>query len=90
MVHEIVGRINGRYGTLTENPIHHLDRQLSFHELCALYAVTDVLLVASLRDGMNLVSYEYVACQSDNAGAPGPASARCIPLHPDALKFEAA
>jgi trehalose 6-phosphate synthase/phosphatase len=69
MVHEIVGRINGRYGTLTENPIHHLDRQLSFHELCALYAVTDVLLVASLRDGMNLVSYEYVACQSDNAGA---------------------
>ena len=71
MVHEIVGRINGRYGTLTENPIHHLDRQLSFHELCALYAVTDVLLVASLRDGMNLVSYEYVACQSDNAGESG-------------------
>lgn len=142
MVHEIVGRINGRYGTLTENPIHHLDRQLSFHEvrastglfadtlcvlaayiverdvppadcrpliyscaaantvvycltanaigtssrlvlstrtscsnsvslamqLCALYAVTDVALVTSLRDGMNLVSYEYVACQSENAG----------------------
>ncbi len=36
MVHEIVGRINGRYGTLTENPIHHLDRQLSFHEVCLL------------------------------------------------------
>ena len=69
MVHEIVGRINGRFGTLTQNPIHHLDRQLSFHELCALYAITDVLLVTSLRDGMNLVCYEYVACQSDNAGA---------------------
>ena len=68
MVHEIVGRINGHYGTLTHVPIHHLDRQLSFHELCALYAITDVLLVTSLRDGMNLVSYEYVACQSDNAG----------------------
>lgn len=25
-------------------------------------------IVTSLRDGMNLVSYEYVACQSDNAG----------------------
>jgi hypothetical protein len=24
--------------------------------------------VTSLRDGMNLVSYEYVACQRDNAG----------------------
>lgn len=68
MVHEIVGRINGHYGTLTHVPIHHLDRQLNFHELCALYAITDVALVTSLRDGMNLVSYEYVACQSDNAG----------------------
>lgn len=37
-------------------------------ELCALYAVTDVAMVTSLRDGMNLVSYEYVACQTDNAG----------------------
>jgi len=84
MVHEIVGRINGRYGTLTENPIHHLDRQLSFHELCALYAVTDVLLVASLRDGMNLVSYEYVACQSDNAGAFS-----VLPLFPVSTTHEA-
>lgn len=133
-------------------PIYHLDTSLSFTELCALYAVTDVALVTSLvggsgchalwlllaiqlcqctsmvksasrsypklhvrhgftiivmaqtscvrprsppsacsqcalkyhaflhpalhsythpalqRDGMNLVSYEYVACQSDNAG----------------------
>jgi trehalose 6-phosphate synthase/phosphatase len=63
-VHEIVGRINGRYGSVTFVPIHHLDRSLAFHELCALYASTDVALVTSLRDGMNLVSYEYVACQS--------------------------
>lgn len=42
MVHEIVGRINGAFGTLTYVPIHHLDRQLSFHELCALYAITGV------------------------------------------------
>jgi trehalose 6-phosphate synthase/phosphatase len=68
MVHEVVGRINGQYGTLTHVPIYHLDRQLSFDELVALYAITDVALVTSLRDGMNLVSYEYVACQRDNAG----------------------
>ena len=67
-VHEIVGRINGRFGSLGSLPINHLDRSLGFEELCALYAVTDVLLVTSLRDGMNLVSYEYVACQSSNAG----------------------
>ncbi|KAH9797525.1 alpha/alpha-trehalose-phosphate synthase 1 [Citrus sinensis] len=67
-VHEIVGRINGRYGTLTTVPIHHLDRSLDFHALCALYAITDVALVTSLRDGMNLVSYEFVACQGSKKG----------------------
>lgn len=58
----------GRFGTLTHVPIHHLDRKLSFKELCALYSITDVALVTSLRDGMNLVSYEFVACQADNHG----------------------
>lgn len=67
-VHEIVGRINGRFGTLTTVPIHHLDRSLDFHSLCALYAVTDVAIVTSLRDGMNLVSYEFVACQNVKKG----------------------
>ncbi|KAG2331254.1 hypothetical protein Bca52824_002434 [Brassica carinata] len=67
-VHEIVGRINGRFGTLTQVPIHHLDRSLDFYALCALYAVTDVALVTSLRDGMNLVSYEFVACQEAEKG----------------------
>ncbi|XP_043701763.1 alpha,alpha-trehalose-phosphate synthase [UDP-forming] 1-like [Telopea speciosissima] len=67
-VHEIVGRINGRFGTLTAVPIHHLDRSLDFHALCALYAATDVALVTSLRDGMNLVSYEFVACQDVKKG----------------------
>lgn len=28
----------------------------------------DVLLVTSLRDGMNLVSYEFVACQNEKKG----------------------
>ncbi|CAI9088880.1 OLC1v1023330C1 [Oldenlandia corymbosa var. corymbosa] len=67
-VHEIVGRINGRFGTISAVPIHHLDRSLDFHALCALYAVTDIALVTSLRDGMNLVSYEFVACQDSKKG----------------------
>uniref|UniRef100_A0ACD5TY49 Uncharacterized protein n=1 Tax=Avena sativa TaxID=4498 RepID=A0ACD5TY49_AVESA len=67
-VHELVARVNGRFGTLRTTPIHHLDQSLDFQTLCALYAVTDVALVTSLRDGMNLVSYEYVACQELNKG----------------------
>ncbi|KAL4565203.1 hypothetical protein LXL04_029288 [Taraxacum kok-saghyz] len=67
-VHEVVGRINGRFGTLTTVPIHHLDRSIDFHALCALYAVTDIALVTPLRDGMNLVSYEFLACQDAKRG----------------------
>uniref|UniRef100_A0ACD5ZMC6 Uncharacterized protein n=1 Tax=Avena sativa TaxID=4498 RepID=A0ACD5ZMC6_AVESA len=67
-VHELVARVNGRFGTLKTTPILHLDQTLDFHTLCALYAVTDVALITSLRDGMNLVSYEYVACQESKKG----------------------
>ncbi len=67
----LCSRARVRAGDAAEAPARA--RQLAFHELAALYAITDVALVTSLRDGMNLVSYEYVACQSDNAGArPGP------------------
>ena len=34
-------------------------------ELFAIYNVADVCLVTSVRDGMNLVSHEYVAAQSE-------------------------
>ncbi|OUS42733.1 glycosyltransferase family 20-domain-containing protein [Ostreococcus tauri] len=68
-VHEIVGRINGRFGSIGSIPIQHLDCSMQFPELCALYSVTDVMLVTSQRDGMNLVSYEFVSCQNkSNAG----------------------
>ncbi|WFD42634.1 hypothetical protein MPSI1_001280 [Malassezia psittaci] len=67
-VNEMVGRINGRFGTVESLPIHLLYRSVNFEELCALYAVSDVCLVTSTRDGMNLVSYEYVACQRGRNG----------------------
>lgn len=45
-----------------------MHKSLQFDELCALYAVSDVCLVSSTRDGMNLVSYEYIACQQQRQG----------------------
>ncbi|CAO1619105.1 unnamed protein product [Jaminaea pallidilutea] len=68
IVNETVGRINGRFGTVESMPIHFLHRSVSFDELCALYAISDACLVTSTRDGMNLVSYEYIACQQDRNG----------------------
>jgi len=68
IVNELVGRINGRFGTVDFVPIHFMHKSLPFDELCALYAVSDVCLVTSTRDGMNLVSYEYIACQQEKQG----------------------
>ncbi|THV03188.1 glycosyltransferase family 20 protein [Dendrothele bispora CBS 962.96] len=68
IVNELVGRINGRFGTVDFMPIHFMHKSLPFDELCALYAVSDVCLVTSTRDGMNLVSYEYIACQQAKQG----------------------
>lgn len=68
VVNELVGRINGKFGTIEFMPIHFLHQSVSFDELTALYAVSDVCLVSSTRDGMNLVSYEYIATQRDNHG----------------------
>jgi trehalose 6-phosphate synthase/phosphatase len=67
-VNELVGRINGKYGSIDFTPIHFLNRSVSFEELVALYAVSDACLVSSTRDGMNLVSYEYITCQQENHG----------------------
>jgi trehalose 6-phosphate synthase len=68
VVNELVGRINGKFGTIEFMPIHFLHQSVNFEELTALYAVSDVCLVSSTRDGMNLVSYEYIATQRDNHG----------------------
>jgi trehalose-6-phosphate synthase len=37
--------------------------------MAALYLAGDVMLVTPLRDGMNLVAKEYVACRNDENGA---------------------
>ena len=45
-----------------------MHKSVNFDELIALYAVSDVCVVSSTRDGMNLVSYEYIACQQQRHG----------------------
>lgn len=69
IVNEHVGRINGKFGTIEFMPIHFMHKSVAFEELLALYAVSDVCLVSSTRDGMNLVAYEYIASQQEKKGA---------------------
>jgi len=67
-IDELVGRINGRFATSSWTPIHYFYRTLTPESLAGLYRIADVALVTPLRDGMNLVAKEYVACQTDNPG----------------------
>jgi len=62
-VHELVGQICGKHSTLESgSPVIYLDQSMSLQDLVALYHVADAALITPLRDGMNLVSYEYIAC----------------------------
>ncbi len=67
-VEESVGEINGAHGTLRSTPVHYMHQAVSLRQLVALYCAADVMLVTPLRDGMNLVSKEFVASRVDNDG----------------------
>ncbi len=56
-----ISTINGRFSSLHWQPIIYRYNNLEFEELCALYQAADVALITPLRDGMNLVSKEYIA-----------------------------
>ncbi|MHC4203566.1 MAG: bifunctional alpha,alpha-trehalose-phosphate synthase (UDP-forming)/trehalose-phosphatase [Planctomycetota bacterium] len=65
---QLVGRINGEYGTMSYIPVWYLYRSLPFTELTALYNVSDVALITPLRDGMNLIAKEFIAAKADKPG----------------------
>ncbi len=67
-VDELIGQINGDWSTAEWSPITYVRRSLPQSELAALYAAADVALVTPLRDGLNLVAKEYVACKSSGDG----------------------
>lgn len=64
-INELVGKINGKWSSLNFSPISYLYTELSLEEQAALYAAADMALLTPLREGMNLVSHEFVLCQQD-------------------------
>ncbi|MFI7480797.1 trehalose-6-phosphate synthase [Kocuria sp. M1R5S2] len=67
-VEGLVGHLNGQHDTISHTAIRYLHHGYPFEEMVALYLATDVMLVTSLRDGMNLVAKEYVAARTDGSG----------------------
>jgi trehalose 6-phosphate synthase/phosphatase len=63
-----VGALNGDFGRIGHAPVHYLHQSFPRKELAAFYVAADVMTVTPLRDGMNLVAKEYVACRVDGGG----------------------
>jgi trehalose 6-phosphate synthase/phosphatase len=65
---ELVGRINGKFSTVSWTPIWYFFRTMPFENLIDLYTSSDVALITPVRDGMNLVAKEYVATRTQQDG----------------------
>lgn len=65
---ELVGRINGRYGTISWMPVWYFYRAVNRLEMIELYSSADIALIIPTRDGMNLNAKEYLACRTDKKG----------------------
>ncbi|MFV0429744.1 MAG: trehalose-6-phosphate synthase [Arachnia sp.] len=65
----LVGRINSETGGVGRSAIVYRHSSFPRQTLAALYRIADVMVVTPLRDGMNLVAKEYIACHPSTTGA---------------------
>ena len=68
-IDQLVGRVNGDLGRIGRPAINYLHTSYPRDEMAALFQAADIMVVTPLRDGMNLVAKEYVACRFDGDGA---------------------
>lgn len=71
-VERTAAHINGTYGTVDAPPVRYLLQPVPRDELLAYFVAADVALVTPMRDGMNLVTKEYIASRAelDHAETP--------------------
>jgi trehalose 6-phosphate synthase/phosphatase len=62
----MVQRINDAYGAPGYEPVVLIDQPLQFYERVAYYVIAEVCLVTAVRDGMNLIPYEYIVSRQGN------------------------
>ncbi|XP_051145114.1 alpha,alpha-trehalose-phosphate synthase [UDP-forming] 5 [Andrographis paniculata] len=58
-----VARINRAFGQPGYQPVVLIDTQLQSFERIAYYVIAECCLVTAVRDGMNLIPYEYIVCR---------------------------
>ncbi|PWA78885.1 Glycosyl transferase, family 20 [Artemisia annua] len=60
-------RINRKFGREGYVPVILIDNPLQLYERIAYYVISECCLVTAVRDGMNLIPYEYIICRQGNA-----------------------
>lgn len=68
-IDRLVGRVNGESPRIGRPPIVYLHVSYPRVEMAAFYRAADIMVVTPLRDGMNLVAKEYIACRQQDDGA---------------------
>lgn len=67
-IRDLVDRINSTYGTADHQPVHYIEKTITFDERIAIYSVCDALLLTPIRDGLNLIPYEYLVSTPQGKG----------------------
>lgn len=72
----ITRRINAEFGREGYQPVVILERHVPLYERIAFYTLAEVCVVTAVRDGMNLIPYEYIVCREggDPQKRPEPAA----------------
>lgn len=65
-INELVGRVNGQFGTAEYCPVRYLKRPIDHDQLVALYNVADVAIITSIKEGINLQAMEFIAAQQES------------------------
>lgn len=67
-IRELVEHINRTYGHEDHVPVTYIEQVISFDERIAIYAVCDAMLLTPIRDGLNLIPYEYIVATPRDKG----------------------
>lgn len=67
-IDRLVGEINSQFTKTGWTPIQYIFNSISKEELIAFYRISDIALITSVKDGMNLVAKEYTASNVEENG----------------------
>jgi trehalose 6-phosphate synthase len=91
-IEQLVGELNGEHTQLGDwVPVHYVHRSFDRQTVLAYLRAAEIAIVTPLRDGMNLVAKEYVACDleekgvlilSEFAGVVAEFKRRCLLVNP--------